>query len=69
MSPPLFHVRPSSAMGPLRAGVRHGFASESSGQGRRTGTYSPGQSAYASSGSPVSFAADAPYFAATSLTG
>jgi hypothetical protein len=48
---------------------RHGFASESSGQARRVGAYSPGQSAYASSGSSVSFAADAPYLAATSLTG
>ena len=53
-----------------RTSRRHGDTSpESSGHGRRTGRYSPGQSAYASSGSPVSFAADAPYFAATSLTG
>jgi hypothetical protein len=28
-----------------------------------TGVYSPGQLAYASSGSSLSFAADAPYFA------
>ena len=41
----------------------------STGQGRRTGTNSPGQSAYASSGFGVSFAAEAPCFAATSLTG
>ena len=41
----------------------------SSGHGSRTGVWSPGQSAYASSGSYVSFAADASYFAATSLTG
>ena len=57
---------------PLRmkaSGRSHDFVSESSGHGRRTGRYSPGQSAYASSGSSVSFTADAPYFAATSLTG
>ena len=41
----------------------------SSGHANRVGTYSPGQSAYASSGSSVSFTADAPYFAAGSLTG
>jgi hypothetical protein len=51
------------------SGTPYGFASDSSGQGSRTGRYSPGQSAYASSGSSVSFAADAPYFAATSLAG
>ena len=44
-------------------------AGHASGHGRRTGRYSPGQSAYASSGSSVSFATDAPCFAATSLTG
>jgi hypothetical protein len=49
--------------------TRHGLMPETSGHGRRTGTYSPGQSAYASSPSLVSLAADAPYFAATSLTG
>lgn len=48
---------------------RHGFASGPTGHGRRTGVHSPGQSAYASSGSSVSFATDAPCFAATSLTG
>ena len=50
-------------------GTSQGLASESTGHGSRIGSYSPGQSAYASSGSPVSVATDAPYFAATSLTG
>jgi len=49
--------------------VPQAFASEPGGQCSRTGVYSPGQSAYASSGLSVSFAADAPYLAATSLTG
>lgn len=48
---------------------RNRSGSEERGHARRTGTYSPGQSAYASSGSYVSSATDAPYFAATSLTG
>jgi hypothetical protein len=37
--------------------------------GTRAGACSPGQSAYASSPLVVSFATDAPCFAATSLTG
>ena len=46
-----------------------GLVSASSGHGRRTGMYSLGQSAYASSGSSVAVATDAPNLAAAALTG
>jgi hypothetical protein len=49
--------------------LRHDHRQDSTGHGRRTGVKSPGQSAYALSGSSVSFSTEAPYFAATSLTG
>ena len=64
-------ARPSAACRCAAEDVmtRYGFASGTNRHGRRTGRYSPGQSAYASSASLVSLAADAPYFAATSLTG
>ena len=65
------HTRLTDLARATRQQPRHlyRFVSGSTGHGSRTGRYSPGQSAYASSGLSVSFAADAPYFAATSLTG
>ena len=58
-----------------RPGLQDGLRVEpssstySGGHATRAGAKSPGQSLYASSGLSVFFAADAPCFAATSLTG